>query len=499
MTGPSRRQFMKAIGLGAAALAVPSWLRAAEPAVAWATPAARRPNVLYIFTDQQYADMMSCAGNPYLKTPAMDALAARGARFTRAYAANPVCVPARVGMMTGVMPSRIGMEQNEDMPQAKANVTEAILAHSLGRVFRNAGYETAYGGKVHLPMTCEAMGFDYICKNEREGLADACVAFLRRKHEKPFLLVASFINPHDICYMAIRAYAKAGNAGAPAQAAQAAQAPKASPGSAPAAVPEDPPLPAGTSREEFIEKQCPPLPANFEVPAGEPEGVREVDPRAFRFYVRDHWTKDDWRLHRWQYCRLTETVDAEITAVLRALAEAGLEEDTLVVFSSDHGDMDASHRLEHKSVLYEESERVPFIVSWKGVTRPGLVDREHLVSTGLDLIPTLCDFAGIPLPKQGPGLSVRSLAEGRTPPPWRDALVVEGRHCRSIRTARFKYTVFDIGEHREMLIDLQKDPGEMKNLAQDPACRDALDDCRKRLQQWYRDNGETLAPGYVVG
>jgi arylsulfatase A-like enzyme len=223
-----------------------------------------------------------------------------------------------------------------------------------------------------------------------------------------------------------------------------------------------------------------------------------VDPRAFRFYVRDHWTKDDWRLHRWTYCRLTEKVDGEIAVVLGALREAGLEEKTVVVLSSDHGDMDGSHRLEHKSVLYEESERVPFIVSFKGVTRPGLVDREHLVSTGLDLIPTLCDFAGIAPPKELAGRSVRPLAEGGTAASWRDSLVVEGHHCRALHTARFKYTVFDTGEHREMLVDLEKDPGEMKNLASDPAYRDTLLDCHKRLQQWYRASGEALAPGYVI-
>ena len=76
----------------------------------------------------------------------------------------------------------------------------------------------------------------------------------------------------------------------------------------------------------------------------------------------------------------------------------GLEDHTVVVFTSDHGDMDSSHRLEHKSMPYDEASRVPLIVSLKGVTRPGLVDREHLASTTLDLIPTLCDFAGIEIP-----------------------------------------------------------------------------------------------------
>ena len=463
----SRRGFLKMAGAGAAALAAPRWLSGAEPP-------SKRPNILFVFTDQQRADMLSCAGNKYLKTPAMDSLAANGARFERAYCANPVCVPSRFAMMTGVMPSRIGLEENA---QINKKVPVEILERSLGRVFRSAGYETAYGGKVHLPMTLEQIGFDCISKDERSGLADACAAFLRRKHDKPFLLVASFINPHDICFMALEAVAKRPPGGLLGQALK---------------------LPEGVSRQEFASKQCPPLPANFEAPQGEPDGVKQIDSRRFRFWVREHWTEEDWRLHRGAYCRLTEMVDAEIGTVLRALREAGLEDSTLVVFSSDHGDMDASHRLEHKSVLYEEAQRVPLVVSWKGVTRPGLVDTEHLVSTGLDLIPTLCDFAGIPVPKELPGRSVRSLAEGRKPDAWRDFLVSEGNHSRALRTARFKYTVYDVGERREMLVDLEKDPGEMKNLAADAAFRAVLEDHRKRLRQWMEESRDSLAQGYVV-
>ena len=88
-------------------------------------------------------------------------------------------------------------------------VPESILAHSMGRVFREAGYETSYGGKLHTPMNLNQIGFDLLTADQREELADQCVAFLKKQHEKPFLLVASFINPHDICYMAIRAHAEA--------------------------------------------------------------------------------------------------------------------------------------------------------------------------------------------------------------------------------------------------------------------------------------------------
>ena len=118
-------------------------------------------------------------------------------------------------------------------------------------------------------------------------------------------------------------------------------------------------------------------------------------------------------MHRWAYYRLTEQVDRQMGQVLQALREAGLEEKTLVVLTSDHGDMDGSHRLEHKSMFFEEAARVPFIVSLRGVTKPGLVDNQHLVSSGLDLIPTLCDFAGLKPPAVPRGCSVRALAEGR--------------------------------------------------------------------------------------
>ena len=196
-----------------------------------------------------------------------------------------------------------------------------------------------------------------------------------------------------------------------------------------------------------------------------------ADTREFRVHARNTWTDEQWRLHRWAYARLTQLVDQQIGQVLTALREAGLEENTLVAFVSDHGDMDASHHLEHKSVFYDEAARVPLILSWKGVTRPGLVDRQHLVSTGLDLIPTLCDFAGIPAPVSSKGLSVRALAEGRTPQSWRETLAAENGKSRMLRSSQYKYVVYASGARREMLVDMLADPGEMKNLAQESGVR----------------------------
>ena len=469
----------------------------------------KRPNVLVIITDQQRAGMLSCAGNPYVKTPNLDSLAKTGVRFEQAYAANPVCSPSRMSLMTGRMPSAIGMECNEDNALPKTVVPASMLGSSLGRTFRDAGYQTVYGGKIHLPkgeggkQPLDGYGFDLISKNEREELAKTSAAFLREKHDRPFLMVASFINPHDICYMAINAFAR-----------HQGQAPKQSePGRY---VEKALRLPENVSEAAFFRSQCPPLPANHEVPKNELSTLI-LDKREFQKYVRESWTDRDWRLHRWAYARLTEQVDREIGILLEALRETGHDRDTVVVMTADHGDQDASHRLEHKEVLYEEATHIPFIVSWKGVTKAGAVDRDHLVSNGLDLIPTLCDFAGIQTPPSLHGSSVRALAEGRPAPGWRDHLVVENHIGRLVHAGRWKYMAGRSGKHaddaclicrqrikewdgrvREMLIDLETDPGEMLNLARERRFAPQLEQGRQRLRQWYREHGESLDPGYVV-
>ena len=136
-------------------------------------------------------------------------------------------------------------------------------------------------------------------------------------------------------------------------------------------------------------------------------------------------------------------------------------------------------------------------MSWKGVTKPGLVDTEHLVSSGIDLIPTLCDFASIPQPASLKGRSVRALAEGRTSS-WRETLVVENGDSRMLRSARYKYVVYASGARREMLTDMVADSGEMNNLALDSASAPVLAEHRRLLKEWYQQNGETLDPRYVV-
>lgn len=477
MMKTNRRSFLKTVGVAGAAVALPGRLGAEQ--------ARRRPNVLVIITDQQSATMMSCAGNKHLKTPAMDSLAAAGVRFERAYPSNPVCLPARFSFFTGRMPSAVAIGLNAD---GRKGVPKDMPPQAMGWLFRKAGYQTVYGGKVHLPrgMGLEQIGFRRLTGDTRGKLADQCAAFLKQAHEKPFLLVASFMNPHDICYMAINDHRRSGG-----------QAPL---GNLDSRICEG--LIAGPRKKlkEFAEKHCPPLPANHAVPGLEPEAITTsyVKRRMFRHYARTKWPPEMWRLHRWAYCRLTEKADAHISKVLDAVRQANLQDSTLIVFTSDHGDHDSAHKLEHKSILYEGAARIPFLISYKGVIPAGRVDDEHLVSSGLDLLPTLCDYAGIEPPRGLLGRSVRPLAEKKPPASWRDYLVVESHSGRMLRTASFKYVVYSSGARREQLIDLKDDPGEMKNLAYDQKHKDVLAKHRELLGKWFKRAADSTAGKYIV-
>ncbi len=478
-----RREFVTSTGTAAAGLAMGRMASAIN-----VSKGKGRPNVLFIMTDQQSARMLSCAGNRWVNTPALDRLANSGIRFERAYASNPVCVPSRFSLQTGLMPSAIGMRQNEDAPEAA--VTDGMVEQSLGNHFRRAGYETVYGGKVHLPNkmnNLEAIGYRDLTRNSRQELAEVCAGYIKQKHDKPFFMFASFINPHDICYMAINDYRRSKSE-----------------------LPHDnldsktceallEPVRKNENLHAFVEQNCPPLPQNHNIPELEPACITEkyAEVRPFRSFIRSQWNEDQWRLHRWAYCRLTEMVDREIGVLLDAVREAGLEEDTLIVFTSDHGDMDSAHKMEHKSVLYEEAARIPFIMSHKGAIPAGRINDTHLVSNGQDLLPTLCDYAGIESPSDLPGASVCPLAEGKSPQDWRNHVVVESQNGRMVRTERYKYCIYESGAHREQLTDLQNDPGEMKNIAEEPNSQKLIEQHRRLLKEWIDKIGDSIGSQYV--
>lgn len=440
-----------------------------------ASGAAPRPNILLIITDQQAADAMSCRqGDRYLKTPQMDSLAARGTFFTRAYAANPICIPSRTAMFTGRYPHETGIQNNDRV------AFDPRKFPTMGTYFQAAGYDTGYVGKWHLlfPIEDSALsGFAYTANIKNNG-ADpetpaAVATFLERKHDRPFLLVASFIDPHNIAEWARGQTLPDGAIGTPP--------------------PPD---------------QCPPAPANLAPPADGPDAIafaRQSYQAAPMFPV-GNFDEGKWRQYRWAYYRMIERTDALLGKVLASLKASGQADNTLIVFVVDHGDCQGAHGWNQKTVLYEESVRVPFIVCPPGERIARTSDR--LVQTGIDLLPTLLDFAGIPKPAALPGVSQRTAAEGASGPNPR-AYVVSSNHLvqgvpllgmmmkpagRMARSQRYKYCVYDQGKQRESLVDLEKDPGEMVNLAEDPAYARILNEHRALLLAWSHEQHDGTFP-----
>ena len=431
-----------------------------------------KPNILFIMTDQQHAGMMSCAGNKWLKTPALDAMAADGIRFEKAYSANPVCVPSRISMATGVMPCRLGADDNKTGAKIKQLPPE-VNENSMGKLMKRAGYDTFYGGKTHL---CRSLvprnaGYDEYYRNSRDELPKACVEFIKRKRDKPFFAVASFINPHDICFAHRAHTGRKSNVMDLYQKA--------------AALPLD---------------ELPPLPDNYGIQQNEPSAIQaHLSARATTptSTMREEYDEKAWRINRWIYHRLTERVDGEIGRILNGLKKAGLEDNTLIIFTSDHGNMDASHRLASKGMFYEESVGVPFILKYKGGIPAGQTDRKHLVSTGLDILPTICDYAGIDIPEHLLGRSLRPVAEGETVDDWRTYVASENHYTRMIRSQRYKYCAFDDPDSKESLVDMENDPGEMRNLVDDPEFQKVLAEHRRLLADWSKISGDDDASKYL--
>ena len=413
--------------------------------------AARRPNFLVILTDQQTHNAWSGSGNGWLKTPAMDSIARRGTVFTNAVCPYPVCSPSRSSIFTGRMP-------HETAVMGNGGPIPAGMA-SLGELFRAAGYNTAYGGKWHLPKSFDGMtGFTKIIGGSALGrdmdapLSNACSDWLRRSPGGPFLLVASFMNPHDICDW-IRQH-------------------------------------KGT-RELPAAAVMPPAPLNMAVDPEEPEAIQYhrtagYDLMSQAVGIASEWRRDDMRHYHHDYYRMVEQVDAEIGKVLAALRETGQERDTVIVFASDHGEGLGAHRWAQKASFYEESLRVPLFVAGPGVATG--VNGE--LATLADIVPTLCALAGIPAPADVRGVNICGGFK-------RDFVASElrygdpGREGRMIRTRHHKYVRFNSGARAEQLFDLDADPGETFNLARRGGT--LLQAHRQLMNDWLSKTGDSFA------
>jgi len=435
-------------------------------------------NILLIISDQHSGLFMSQAGYPYLETPGIDKLAEEGVTFTRSYCPYPVCVAARASFMTGVMPSK-----------STKNLTSYP---SIGKTMLDGGYETAYYGKWHVARSkmhkVESWhGFEqYQDLRNDTRTKDLSIEFLNQKHDRPFFMITSFLNPHDCCELA-RNISGLGDD-----------------------------YHDGPVEERMDVSKCPPLPANFEIPPDEAEGFStrrlpdSTDMKNFRKHPVKYWTETEWRQYMYGYDRLVEKMDAHIESLVDELERLGLLENTIIIYTSDHGDGHASHHWNQKMTFYEESVNVPFIVSWKGHTTAGKIDKHTLVSNGLDLYPTVCKLAGVPWPEDllGSDLSPYALKESKNPITKREYVVSEmnqnaknqgGREVfcgRMVVSEKYKYILFDGGDNREQFFDIQKDPGEMLPLMHNPKYKKEIAAHRKYLEEWITESADDFKPGF---
>lgn len=435
----NRRQFLKTAALATAGVSF-------APRPAFAVPQRRAPNLLFLHIDQCHIEAMSNRGCRYVHTPNMDRIAKRSVAFEQSYSANPVCCPARSVWYSGRPSSETGVVVNE--------VPMVEQMPDLGQWFGARGYEAAYAGKWHVPARPLDKSFKVLTPGLGIGeqgdaaVSRAAQAFLGNyAADKPFFLSLGFLQPHDICFWLFE-------------------------------------------HSENIERlpypqlagELPPLPANFKFDAKEPETFRKIWRDKPKDLTRMQWSELHWRYYLWSYYRHVEMVDAEIGRVLDALDDSPQASNTILVFSSDHGEGMAHHQMVTKHYLYDEAARVPLMISWPGQFGEGVTNRKHLVS-GLDIAPTLCDFAGIDAPPKVRGRSLRALAEGRAPE-WREFLVSESNTTgRMLRTPEFKLITYK-GDATEQLFNMKNDPGETRNLIGETKFASVTADLKVRLEEW---------------
>lgn len=436
------------------------------------------PNVLLIISDQWSTRVAPGDGtSPFgVRTPAVDRLAAQGMRFTNHYATFPLCGPARATLFTGLYPHHHRVTDNPEVfidRQGHMPTRDDIA--TMGRTFKEAGYHTAYFGKEHAATYgwsgCDTFGS---FKNTGGGwigdgatydpifTRDAIDYIRQQDGSQPFYMVLSLINPHDICI---------GMGGVMDGH---------SLGDAISLLRDD--------ADRYLRDQpAPDLPANFEPPA--PAGM--ANPVDHSNTVTAAWTDHDWRRYIATFGLLTENTDWLIGLALDALREQGLEDDTIVMFTTDHGEMLGSHRMISKTLLYEESARTMMIVRQPGRITPGTVDSGTLAGT-IDIMPTLLDLAGLPVPEGLDGRSFKHACHGE-PDDAFDTLFAVNGWSRMLRFDRYKYVRGEVdGTVYEFLFDLHADPDETQNVVNAPGYDDVSAAARARMDAWLAAQGLAL-------
>lgn len=444
----------------------------------------KRKNILFLISDDLGAQSLGCYGNPQCKTPAIDALAKRGVRFTRSYCQFPVCGPSRAALMSGMYAQSIGVMGNGGASQFTARLGDRLTMTGL---FKSQGWNSLRVSKiyhmripgditagvhgpdhaaswterysVHAPewfskgkaynLSNERLRFQkdkhynlgfggafYVVEGNTDGTeqpdvlaADKAIELLGKQGDKPFFLAVGFVRPHV-------------------------------------------PLVAPAS---FYE----PYPADqMKLPASVENDQADIPKLGIsKNSKRSGLTADTQkrRVLRAYYASVA-FMDRQVARVLKALDDNGLREDTIVVFTADHGYHLGEHDFWQKLSLHEESARIPLIISGPGIKAA----ESDALSQQIDIYPTLAELCGLAVPKHVQG---KSLAKVLADP---EQTVHQEVYCTNkkghlLRTARWAYLSWRDGTAE--LYDMVKDPRQFTNLAEQKQYAPAVAELSKRLRE----------------
>ncbi len=463
---------------------------AANPAVTLSKASNERPNILFMMADQFRGDCLAADGNPVIQTPNLDRIGTEGVRFRSAYSCTPTCTPARSALLTGLGPWRNGM-------LGYGRVAKQYPIETP-RALRNAGYYTFGIGKMHWHPQRNAHGFHQVLLDESgrvqspdyrsdyrswfwskaphldpdatgigwndyrsktyvlpENLhptywtGETAVRFLENyNREEPFFLKVSFARPHS---------------------------------------PYDPP-------ERFMNMY-----KDTEMPkAVVGKWADRYAERSGKGYTIWHGDLGEEQVQksRQGYYGSISFIDEQIGRILDTLEKRGMLDNTLIIFTADHGDMTGDHHMWRKSYAYEASARIPMVMRWpKG---HATIQRGQVLAQTVelrDILPTFLDVAEAPGAEGMDGRSLLSLVQG-TNPSWREYIDLEhdvcyspSNHWNALTDGRFKY-IFHARDGEEQLFDLENDPGELHDLASEPDHQSELRKWRERLVEHLAERGE---------
>ncbi len=440
----------------------------------------KRPNILWICTDQQRYDTIHALGNKYIRTPNIDRLVETGTAFEHAFCQSPICTPSRSSFLTGMYPSTIHacINGSDHWDEAAPLITKTLA---------DIGYDCGLAGKFHLSSAmahepelrpkddgyrrfwyCHAphqgigkgnqyadwltsIGQDYKKLKKKHGYipakwhqttwcADRAIEFMKEKRNGPWLFSVNIYDPHG---------------------------------------PLDPP-------QEYVDR--------FDIDALPGPRFRQSDIAAQKRFkgINYKGLAGDTRNRQGKerqakYWAQIELVDENVGRMLDALEETGQREDTIVIFNSDGGDMTGDHGLVAKGCrFYDPLVRVPLIFSWPGRFKAGL--RSQALVELMDIVPTLLEVNGLSIPNRIQGRSLLAILEGRAEPhEHRDFVrsvfyrAIEGppSYATMLRTRKHKIVNYHGHEPGE-LFDLEKDPYELDNLWEDPAYADVRFELMKK-------------------